>query len=57
MFCPKCGEQISVREKKEDAEKIRRLREALVALSSMASGVFAVTVGDLGIYKILEECK
>ncbi len=56
MFCPKCDEEISVREK-EDAEKIRRLREALVALSSVASGVFAVTVGDLGIYTILEECK
>lgn len=29
MFCPKRGEEISVREK-EDAEKIRRLREFII---------------------------
>ena len=55
MFCPKCGEEISIREK-EDAEKIRRLRELVIKMKHSCKGM-----QDFGLFReinmILEECK
>ena len=54
MFCPKCGEQISVREE-EDAVKIRRLREILVRIQGTA--VLGHGHNSVVVDRILEECE
>ncbi len=54
MFCPKCGEEISVREK-EDAEKIARLRELLMWIKG--TGTFKVVSSVEHIDYVLRECK
>ncbi len=54
MFCPKCGEEISVREK-EDAEKIARLREVLMRIKG--TGVFTMNASIDRIDYVLRECK
>lgn len=54
MFCPKCGEEISVREKK-DAEKIASLRELLMWIKG--TGTFKVPASVYRIDRVLEECK
>ncbi len=54
MFCPQCGEQISVREK-EDAEKISRLRELVMWIKG--TGSFKEECNIERIDYVLKECK
>lgn len=54
MFCPKCGEEISIREKK-DAEKISRLRELVMWIKG--TGAFKAQANITRIDRVLEECK
>lgn len=54
MFCPKCGEEIYIREKK-DAEKISALRELLMWIKG--TGAFKTEANITRIDRVLKECK